>query len=212
MLTESDDLIRSLDIPERMQLSSVGLVAPSTILPPPPHVPKPKPAPTFDENGEEIPAPPAEDDEEEPAPEIGAVPPFIAPADLPAAAAWMSQRISPRATQEFVLRSANGQLPALHDEFVTAVKDVVRFINVDFFEVPFIWAHRGDYLVAQGGGDDGEDKAFLDLEECWNIAALSIKWRALAMRKAELRKTFNALDTKDEYFEELFEAASDVTE
>ena len=249
MLTAADDAIRATDIPERFQLSSVGLLRPSEILPKPKKDKvRPRQEVKLDEEGNPLPAEAdaeddldnedGEDEEDQP----GAVKPFIDPSDLAAAAAWMSPQISARATAEFVLRSASGQLPRLHDEFLKAVQDVVRFLNVEMLEVPFVWMNRGDYLVHRGGkgkkkqkgeadkvkGEGGEqnpedaeeededeeeeDKAFLDQEECWRIQQLSIKWRALAMRKAELRKVFQGLEVRDEYFEDLFEAAQDVQE
>lgn len=177
MLTEEDDKIRGLDIPERMQLTSVGL----------------HPSPTADPDNPTA--------------------PFIGVDDLTYAANWMSSRISPVATEQFLLKDVEGRYPRLREQFLKAVEDVIRFVNVDFFEIPFIWAHRGDFLVHRAVPGSGEqDTAFLDQGDCWKIAQLSIKYRALAQRKHELRRTFDGLEVEDEYFEEGFDALKSVEE
>jgi transcription elongation factor SPT6 len=177
MLTAEDDRIRTLDIPERMQLSSVGLAAPIT-------------------SSDDIDNPTA---------------PFIPEDEITDAANWMASQISTTATEHFALQDAQGNLPELHEQFLKAVADVIRFINVQFLEVPFIWAHRGDFLVHRAAAESGQqDTAFLDQDDCWRIAHLSIKYRALAQRKAELRKTFNTLEADDEYFEDVFDRVKSV--
>lgn len=177
MLTAEDDRIRTLDIPERMQLASAGLIPPIT----------------------------SSDDIED------VTAPFIPEDELADAANWMASQISATATEHFALQDASGNLPDLHEHFLKAVADVIRFINVEFLEVPFIWAHRGDFLVHRAAADsEQQDTAFLDQDDCWRIAHLSIKYRALAQRKAALRKTFNSLEADDEYFEDVFDRVKTV--
>ncbi|KDE06243.1 hypothetical protein MVLG_03402 [Microbotryum lychnidis-dioicae p1A1 Lamole] len=173
MLTEEDEAIRALDIPERMQIASAGL-------------------PTFEDGDEDA----------------GITQRFIQEEDLELAAEWMSTRISLRAHEHFIMRDSSGDRPPHHDAFITAIKNVVRFMNIELLEPPFIWAHRADYLVVR----DGRDIALLDHDDLWRISALSIKYRALLHRKRELKAHFNQLEVEDDYFDETLDAVESVEE
>ena len=179
MLTEKDDKIRLLDIPERMQLASAGLPELEAL-------------------------------------ENGAPAPFIAEEDLEEAAAWMSSRISPRCIEDFLLKEdLSGEYPVLHDKFLKAVADAIRFLNVDFLEVPFIWHHRSDFLVHHdptANDPSLRNLAFLDQADLWRISALSIKYRALVHRKNDLKALFDQLDVEDDYFDEIVSALESVEE
>ncbi|KAK4704537.1 transcription elongation factor SPT6, partial [Phenoliferia sp. Uapishka_3] len=176
MLTEADDAIRAIDIPERMQLASAGL-------------------PSF---------PPTESG---PAP-------YIAEEDLEEAATWMASpgRISARATDMFLNRDDNGNLPPLHDTFLQAVQNTIKFMNVEFLEVPFIWNHRTDFLVFSDPSVPGETVVLLELADLWRISALSVKYRSFANRKQDLRNLYSSLDVEDDYFEDIYGSLDNVEE
>ncbi|KAM0753127.1 transcription elongation factor Spt6 [Meredithblackwellia eburnea MCA 4105] len=177
MLTEADDLIRQVDIPERMQLASTG-----------------------------IPSLPSID---------GSPVPFIAEEDLDDAALWMSHRVSKRCTDQFLSRDHRGGYPPLHTPFLEALKNVIKFINIEFLEVPFIWNYRSDfifYFIPAAHGSDEQTIVFLNMDDLWRVAALSIKYRAFAHKKQELRKLFNSLDVVDDYFEDVYGAMESVEE
>ena len=193
-MTTEDDAIRALDIPERMQLASVGL-------------------PAEELTEDDLPAP------------------FIAEEDIIEATSWMSQRISTRCTDAFILSGDDDQLPKYNEEFILAVSNAITFINVNFLEVPYIWSHRADYFVTypkkakqeQDGGEveEGEEPEgritsepvfLLNSEELWTINALSIKYRAFAHRKSELFNSYAALEVEDEYFDESFRGLESVEE
>lgn len=180
MLTEADDYMRALDIPERMQIASVGL-----------HL-------NVDQEG----LPTA----------------YVPLEELPKAAQWMSDKISPRCTQTFLLANS-GVLPPLHEAFLDAVIKVLGYLNVDFLEVPFIYANRSDTLIhvdyqSQEGLDSPQ--LLLNEDELWKLSALSLKYRALSYRKKELETLFNSLEVYDddevEYFMDLFQELSSVEE
>lgn len=187
LLTDADNIIRDLDIPERMQLASAGL-------------------PTL-ELIDDLPAP------------------FISELDLPEAAQWMSQKISPRCTEEFIMKDEYGNRPPLYDEFLESVRSAIKFMNVDFLEVPFIYHHRSDFLVHYNPeAIDLHDKniAFLNQDDLFKISSLSIKYRSLNYRKEELKTLFEEItelehdlgnpDFEDEYFEELITGSESVEE
>lgn len=176
MLTEEDDAIRDLDIPERLQLASSGL-------------------PWLGMTDDGTPAP------------------YISWDKLLDATIWMASRVSPRCTEQFMLSTDDGSPPPFNAEYLEALKTVIQLMNIEFLEVPYIWAHRPDALVAQdNSGDTPQDVFLIEMADLWNIAALSIKYRALANRQAELRATFESLEVEDEYFETLFSNLESVEE
>lgn len=178
MLTEADDAIRAIDIPERMQLASAGL-------------------PTL---------PPTDE----------GLAPYIAEDDLDEATAWMAApgRISKNTTDAFLTRDDVGNFPPLHDEFITAVRNAIKFMNVDFLEVPFIWDHRSDFLVYYDPTRSGSERQvmLLNLDDLWNLSALSIKYRSFAHRKQNLRSLYSSLDVEDDYFEDIYGSLENVEE
>jgi transcription elongation factor SPT6 len=176
MLTEGDDVIRALDIPERLQLASVGLPS----LPPT---------------------------------EMGPAP-YITLDNLEDAADWMSTRISSRCTESFLLKDDNGERPAQYPHFLTAITSAIKFLSIDFLEVPFIWDHKKDYLFYSTYNDGVMTPSpFLGLGDLWTISHQLTKFRSLVHRKDLLKETFDGLEVEeDAYFEELFHAAETVEE
>lgn len=145
--------------------------------------------------------------------------PFIDPLDLDEATSWMQSRISSRCNEEFLLKDVDGEDSKLEPLFLEAVKNAIKFINLEFLEVPFLLHHRSDFFVhydPEETNPDDRTTVFLDQTELWRISALSVKFRAFANRKQELRKTFEALDlpvTEEvDYFENLLVAVETVEE
>ncbi|GAA6018754.1 hypothetical protein JCM10207_005567 [Rhodosporidiobolus poonsookiae] len=118
----------------------------------------------------------------------GELEPLIPPEELRLAALWMSDKISPQATMQHVLKDAYGNPPPLADEFLSAVENVVRFLNVDFLEPPHIWHHRSDYLFHAPSGE--QPRPILVEADLWRIAALSTKYRAFLARRRELLRAW----------------------
>ena len=193
LLTTEDDAIRALDIPERMQLASIGL-------------------PAQELNEDDLPQP------------------FLTEDEIVEATVWMSAKISSRCSETFVLPDQFDERSPYQADFIAAVQWAITFINVQFLEVPYIWSHRADYFVTypkkpkkdtEEKLEEGEEKEernttepvfLLNNEELWAINGLSIKYRALAHRKMELFKTYQALEVDDEYFEELYRELASVEE
>lgn len=145
--------------------------------------------------------------------------PYIDPLDLDEATAWMQTRISSRCNEEFLLKDIDGEDSKLEPLFLEAVKNAIRFINLEFLEVPFLLHHRSDFFVhydPEEPNPDDRTTVFLDQTELWKICALSVKFRAFAHRKQELRKTVDSLDLpapeEDDYFENLIVAVESVEE
>ncbi|KPV77863.1 uncharacterized protein RHOBADRAFT_34071 [Rhodotorula graminis WP1] len=111
--------------------------------------------------------------------------PLIPEAEIPTAARWMSERLGRDINEAYLLQdAATGLLPPLHNEFLTAVESVLRFLNVDLLEPPHIWHHRADYLFHAPTG--ATPHALLHEDHLWRLSALSIKYRAFLARRTEL--------------------------
>lgn len=172
MLTEADEAIRLLDIPERTQLASTSLA------------------------------------------NANSTEPLLNSEELDRAADWVSQRISDRCNDSFLHKDRHGFFPVLKEPFVVAVKDVLEFFLSKYFEVPFVFMHRQDYITHHNPGADEAERnvQFLTREELWKIHTLSLKYVALLDRKKGLKRLFDKLDAEDEYFEECYSRIQSVEE
>jgi transcription elongation factor SPT6 len=173
MLTEADEAIRLLDIPERTQLASAGLT------------------------------------------NINSTEPVLDPEELDRAAQWVAPRISQRCTEAFIQPDRDGYPPLLNPIFIMAVKDVLDFYLSRYFEPPFVFMHRQDYITyhdPKGHDAQSRDIQFLTLEELWKVHALALKYVALLQRKKGLKRLFDKLVTEDDYFQECFSGIQSVEE
>jgi transcription elongation factor SPT6 len=120
--------------------------------------------------------------------------------DLDDAALWIAQRLSARKTRDFF--SPTGIHGELRGPLVAAVRDTAKFLFVDEFEVPHIWAHKRDHI----SHFDFEDvKARIELlteSELWRIYSLGLKYVSLAERRRAVLASYERLGVKDSYFDE----------
>ncbi|KNE90249.1 hypothetical protein PSTG_16290 [Puccinia striiformis f. sp. tritici PST-78] len=173
MLTEADEAIRQLDIPERTQLASAGLT------------------------------------------NINATEPILGAEELELAAEWVAQRISQRCNESFLQPDRHGFAPLLKQHFLVAVKDVLDFFLSKYFEVPFVFMRRQDYINyhdPQGHDTQNRDIRFLTRDELWKAHTLALKYVALLERKKGLKRLFDKLGTEDDYFQECFLGIQSVEE
>ena len=176
-MTDADDIIRALDIPERMQIAQAGLQS-------------------------RPPAPVAEAVDGQPAHETEASDTLLYLHELPDAATWVSMRISTTLSNLYIL-TPNGDIPPLREAFITAVQQVLHFLCVEYFEVPFIWSHRRDYLVIRSPGETTYTN-LLFRDDLWRIYHLAIKYRAILDRKAQITKLWQKLGEESEYYSDLY--------
>lgn len=186
MLTDADEAIRNVDMPERMQLAKASLRGSG-------------------------------------GPVEAVLAPLIDPKDIPAAALWMSTRISDQLSASYLVRNQYGQFPPLRQPFLQAIEAALEQMCVQFYEVPFMWLHRRDYFVYHDPENPNEALRNIDLlgrAHLWRIQTLSIKYRALLDRKSALRTIWNRLEIKqgddadhdDGYFDEFFASLESVEE
>lgn len=107
------------------------------------------------------------------------------------------------------------------------MRKVLGFLNVDNYEIPFIFNHRKDYLIhAPGDADDDSDEPaprdmrperLLNQNELWEIFDLDLKFRAFLEKRDALKKHYDHLktlhaDIKDEVIEDLVDKVATIEE
>ncbi|CAO2650067.1 Nn.00g013590.m01.CDS01 [Neocucurbitaria sp. VM-36] len=87
--------------------------------------------------------------------------------------------------------------------FQKAVRKVLEFINLEDYEVPFIFNHRKDYLIhAPSDNDDYDDpdhpppmdarpERLLNQSDLWEVFDLDLKFRAFAEKRDALRQNYD---------------------
>lgn len=92
----------------------------------------------------------------------------------------------------------------LQGPFTEAVEKVVELISVDNFEVPFIWAHRRDYLIfteevklPEGATRNVVHKLLLE-DDLWRILHLDIEYHSLYEKRLNIEKLIQSIDVDDD--------------
>lgn len=118
----------------------------------------------------------------------------------------------------------------LQEAFHKAVGKVLEFMNVDEYEVPFIFQHRKDYLihahkVATSPNPNNPNapeyvvsaEKLLTQSDLWEVFELDLKFRGLIEKRHALQKTYENLvsmgeDWKDAIIEEMLPFAQTMEE
>ncbi|KAF8654136.1 hypothetical protein AX16_003667 [Volvariella volvacea WC 439] len=136
---------------------------------------------------------------------------------LDEAAMWVTTRLSPRKTREFF--TVEGQYQHYKGDLVMSVTQALRFLFVEEYEVPYVWANKRDYLCRFDPMDIRSRFELLNSAELWKIYTLGQKYRALLERKRVLHATYPKYGVTDEYYEmeilpqiDSVEVVSDTTE
>ncbi|KAH9875754.1 hypothetical protein IAQ61_003218 [Plenodomus lingam] len=151
MLTDEDNIIREIDIPERLQLAR-------------------RPFKPLELTPEDM------------------------QARLTEEAAWISTMLWPK----------KGLPGYFQQPFQRAVRKVLEFINIEDYEVPFIFNHRKDYLIhAPKNNDDFDDdienapppgarpERLLNQSDLWEVFDMDLKFRAFAEKRDALRLNYD---------------------
>jgi transcription elongation factor SPT6 len=169
LLTEDDDLIRSYDLPERMQLA-VSTLSGYTQL---------------------------------------ALPDPLTQAECVDAAAWVAPRLASKERDFFM---PDGRFHHLLRDLVEAVTRTLEYLLVQHLEVPYIYAHRRDYISYFNPKDPRNRVELLNQDDLWRIYGLGQKYRSLIERQKALQSTYDRLGVKDEYYEETLKSRLDSVE
>ena len=122
------------------------------------------------------------------------------------------------------------RLPShLREPFENAIGKVLEFMNVDEYEVPFIFQHRKDYLIhavkdtvtPDPENPNGPEymvnaEKLLDQSDLWDICDHDLKFRALIEKRNALQRTYDKVkgetSFQDPIFEEMLPAAETMEE
>lgn len=112
--------------------------------------------------------------------------------------------------------------------FEDTVRAVLKFMNVDDFEVPFIANNRKDYLIHETRiplSPDPNDPSkpeyevsasrLLQISDLWEISELDLKYRALVEKRQALQKSYAGLQSvgvHDDLFDEMIPDAQTIEE
>jgi len=108
-------------------------------------------------------------------------------------AAWISTMLWPK----------KGLPSYFQIPFQRAVRKVLEFINIEDYEVPFIFNHRKDYLIhAPKNNDDFDDidnapprdarpERLLNQSDLWEVFDMDLKFRAFAEKRDALRLNYD---------------------
>ncbi|EMD86378.1 hypothetical protein COCC4DRAFT_193668 [Bipolaris maydis ATCC 48331] len=88
--------------------------------------------------------------------------------------------------------------------FEKAVRKVLEFINLEDYEVPFIFNHRKDYLIHAPSDNDFDDidnpppmdarpERLLNQADLWEVFDFDLKFRAFAEKRDALRQNYENL-------------------
>ncbi|KAH8116918.1 transcription elongation factor SPT6 [Phellopilus nigrolimitatus] len=171
LLTDDDDMIRGVDIPERMQLTTS----------------------TFSSNVTLI------------------EPVALTPTECVDAASWITPRLGAAKERDYF--KSDGRYHHLLGKLVEAVTRAVEFLLSTFFEVPYVYAHRRDFISYFNPQDARTPRVeLLNLDDLWRIYGLGLKFRSLCQRQKALKGIYEKLSVRDEYYEEHLKANMDSVE
>lgn len=136
-LTDEDNRIRAIDIPERFQIARLPFIQEDL---------------TDEEQDARI--------EEE--------------------SRWISTFMWPKKSGE--------EFYGLQEPFRKSIASILRFMNVEQFEVPYILSQRKDYLISTEGS-----VKLLTQPELWQIFELDLKFRALVQKRQLLQRTYDGI-------------------
>lgn len=97
--------------------------------------------------------------------------------------------------------------PALKEPFLEAVARVVEFVLKENWEVPFIWAHRRDFLIHTE--NETVHKLIFE-DDLWRIVQLDIEFHSLHEKKVNTERLVESLHLDDDLVQELQVAESMV--
>ena len=117
------------------------------------------------------------------------------------AASWVTPRLGGVKERDFFKQ--DGKYHYLLGKLVEAVTRALDFLFVQHLEVPYIYAHRRDFISYFNPQDTIATRAeLLSLDDLWRIYALGQKYRSLVQRKRALQRIYERLEVQDEYYEQ----------
>lgn len=118
--------------------------------------------------------------------------------DIGGAAMWVSQRLPFEKREQYFAQDSS--LQHLSGALVMAVTFVLRQLFIEEYEIPYIWAHKRDYVSYFDA--QNEHQHLLELEEMWIVYSLGQKYRSLLERRKALASLYQRLQVRDKYYED----------
>lgn len=117
------------------------------------------------------------------------------------AASWVTPRLGGIKEQDFF--KSDGRYHHLLSKLVEAVTKVLDYLFIKRLEVPFIYAHRRDYITYYDPNEPRSSRVeLLGRSDLWQIYTLGQKYRSLRQRQDALQRTYKNLSVQDEYYEQ----------
>lgn len=134
------------------------------------------------------------------------------------AASWVTPKLGEAKERDFF--KPDSRYHYLLGQLVEAVSRSMEYLFVQFLEVPYIYAHRRDYISYFNPQDTRAPRVeLLSQSDLWHIYTLGQKFRSLLTRRKTLYGIYSRLGIQDEYYEEhlkpnmdSLEGVNDVTQ
>lgn len=125
----------------------------------------------------------------------------LSEADAVDAASWVTPRLG--GSKELDFFKSDGRYHHLLHKLVEAVTEVLKYLFVQRLEVPFIYAHRRDYITYYDLKQPRASRVeLLGRNDLWRIYELGQKYQSLRQRLQGLQETYKHLNVQDEYYEQ----------
>lgn len=129
---------------------------------------------------------------------------------LPAASEWVALRLSRRIETEYFHPGAKHA--NLLSQLIMAVQMSLDYLLCQHLEVPYIYAHRRDYISHFDPSLTRSTVELLRRDELWRVHLLGQRYRALVDRKKGTEEAYSKLGVIDEYFTNDIRPAMDSIE
>ncbi|THH00428.1 hypothetical protein EW145_g7080 [Phellinidium pouzarii] len=127
------------------------------------------------------------------------------------AASWVTPRLGGAKERDFF--KSDGRYYLLLGKLVEAVTRALEFLFMQSLEVPYIYAHRRDFISYFNPQDTRMPRVeLLNQDDLWRIYALGQKFRSLCQRQKALHGIYEKLNVRDEYYHEHLKANMDSVE
>ncbi|CAG8566784.1 20142_t:CDS:10, partial [Dentiscutata erythropus] len=102
----------------------------------------------------------------------------------------------------------NEQRPT--NQFMVAVKRVLKCLGQEFFEVPYIYTYRRDYIAEFDDDFSKPPREILTRADLWHIYDLEYKYRLFIKKREEIKETIKKYRIDDDHVDNFLSDASTI--
>lgn len=125
-------------------------------------------------------------------------------------ASWVTPRLGKLKERDFF--RPDGPSHYLLGDLVQAVTRVLDYLFIQMLEVPYIYAHRRDYLFSFDPKNIRSRHELLTLDDLWRIYNMGQKYRSLLQRRKAVENLYNSLRVEDDYYRDHLKERFDKNE